>query len=129
MNHFSEIQELNTILLSNQNNLNWENNPDTIAIKLQSTNDIIQSLKTNLNLTHIESHQIVRLQDNVQKSGLAYYFGNRTSQKEDYVILIFGEDKNTLNTFKYYEQFSDCSKRENINNHWEFAIIEPDCNN
>lgn len=129
MKYFPDIKELNTILIENQNQLKWMNNPDSVSLKVSETKDIIQKLKENINLTQIEIHDTIRFQDNVQQSGLAYYFGDRTSQKVDYVILIFGEDKNTLDAFKYYEQFSDCSKKENINNNWEFASIDPDCNN
>ena len=127
MSYFSEIKELNNILLKNQNMLEWMNNPDSISLNVSGTKEIIQSLKENINLTQIESHDTVVLKANIQKAGLAYYFGNRASKNEDYMILIFGEDEKTLEIFKYYEQFSDCSKKENLNNNWEFVTVDPDC--
>jgi hypothetical protein len=75
---------------------------------------LLNVLQENLNLTEIESYDTVRLRDNIQNSGPAYYFGDRTSQKESYSILIYAEDNKILELFKYYEQFSDCAKIETI---------------
>ena len=101
------------------------NHPDSISSKINATSDLIKLLKNKLNLTEIESHEIDGESNN---KGLAYRFGNPKSDK-CYSFLIFAEKEASLESFIYYEQFSECAVQSGINSNWGYSIISPNCNN
>lgn len=124
--YFKEIKELNQILINQTDQLEWKNDPMTISTEIVQTKDLIEFLKNELNLTEIEYHDKIDGKEN--HVGLAYRFGNPNTEK-NYSFLIFTKNQDNLKVFKHYEQFVDCGKSENINDHWAFSRIIVDCNN
>ena len=86
MKYFSEVTELNKILQKNQYRLDWRNNPDSISSKIAGTRELLTVLQEELGLTEIESHDTIKFQDNIQNSGLVYYFGDRISQSVSFPL-------------------------------------------
>lgn len=124
--YFEEIKELNQILIDQIDQLEWKNDPMTISTEITQTKDLIEFLKTELNLTEIEFHDKIDGKEN--HVGLAYRFGNPNTEK-NYSFLIFTKNQDDLKVFNHYEQFVDCGRSENINSHWAFSRIIVDCNN
>ncbi|WP_044203751.1 hypothetical protein [Flammeovirga sp. OC4] len=127
LNHFLEIKQLNTLLLTHQEQLLDTLSLELLSERVENSRNLIQNLSSNVNLTDIEYYQNIQTQKEIQGRGLVYYFGDKNSQRESYSILIFGEDKETLSVLQCYEQFRNCGKKEQINDNWLFVLIEPDC--
>ena len=53
----------------------------------------------------------------------------KLAPEKQYSCLIYAQNEADLESFKHYEQFVDCGKLEDINNHWVFSRITLDCNN
>ena len=123
-NHFSEIQELNKILKNHSNELRWRNKPDSIAIAIPETKEIINLLTKKTKLIEIEYNNI---EDSVQYLGLAYKFGNQKTDTYNY-YMIYSDRKEKLSYYILYEQFSDCAKMTKINENWAFSQIQNNCN-
>ena len=123
--YLKEIKELNQILIRNKQKVRDSDGLDAISEKIPESKDFIKLLEQELNLTEIGLYNI----DGQEiKLGFAYRFGNRTEEKQ-YSYLIYAQNETDLESFKHYEQFVDCGKLEDINNHWVFSRITLDCNN
>jgi hypothetical protein len=124
--YLTEVKELNRILINLNDQLEWENDPATISSKFPQTQDLIEILENNLNLTQIEFHN--KIYGESDRIGFAYRFGNPETEKT-FSFLIFTQNKNDLESFRHYEQFIDCGKTEIIENNWAFSRITVNCNN
>lgn len=124
MDHFSEIEELNKVIINSKDLLEWQNDPDSISNKIPESLEVIEMLKNELNLSEIEIHKkIDGLENNL---GISYRFGN--SKNETQInYLIFAENKNNLDSYRGYEQFIDCGKSDDVNQNWAFNTIDLNC--
>ena len=122
--YLKDVKELNQILISQKESLKWKNDLMTISTTIPQTRRLMKLLENKLNLTEIEFHDNIDREQN--HFGLAYRFGNPSTDKK-YSFLIFSQDD--LESFRYYEQFSDCGESEILEGNWAFSKITVDCNN
>ena len=119
-----ELNELNKILIDEQDKLDWRNTPSTISPKIPEGQKLLNRLGKQLSLTEIEFHGEIDGQTN--HPGLAYRFG-ATSTEKTYTYLIFVKDPDDLESFRHYEQFTQCGKSEIIDANWAFSKTTMSC--
>lgn len=123
--YFKEVKELNQLLINNKQQLRGSEGLHAISENIPESNNFIKLLGQELNLTEIVLYNI---EGQETKPGLAYRFGNRTTEKH-HSYLIYAQNRSDLESFRHYEQFVDCGKSEKIDENWAFSKITINCNN
>jgi hypothetical protein len=123
--YLEELKELNQVLLNHTDRLEWQNDPMCVSSEIPQTQNLIELLIKELNLSEIEFHR--KIKGKADHLGLAYRFGDPKTEK-NYSFLIFTQNEGDLESFRHYEQFLDCGKPEPIQDHWAFSRIIVNCN-